>query len=116
MQAAGFAYRHLASIDMFVDGPNAKARDAVQVIFAGERVRPEYALAAPDEHESVTVAGFRLITLEALVRMKLTSHMDKDRVHVRDLISVGLVDDSWHERFPIALSTRLRVLLDDPDG
>ncbi len=116
MQAAGFVYRHSASIDMFLDGPDAKERDAVHVIFAGERVRAEYALAAPDEHESVTVAGFRLITLEALVRMKLTSYRDKDRVHVRDLISVGLVDDSWLERFPIALGTRLRALLDDPDG
>lgn len=116
MQAAGFVYRHSASIDMFLDGPDAKARDAVHVIFAGERVRPEYELAAPDEHESVTVAGFRLITLEALVRMKLTSYRDKDRVHVRDLIGVGLVDDSWLERFPVALGTRLRALLDDPDG
>src|SRR5947209_12229948 len=36
---AGFVYRHAASIDMFLDGPKAKARDAVHVIFAGEKVR-----------------------------------------------------------------------------
>src|SRR5437764_1111961 len=48
MQAAGFVYRHSASIDMFLDGPEAKARDAVHVIFAGERVRPEYVAPAPD--------------------------------------------------------------------
>src|SRR5688572_29439735 len=39
---AGFIYRHAASIDMFLDGPGAKARDAVHIVFAGEKVRPTY--------------------------------------------------------------------------
>ena len=38
---AGFVYRHVKSLDIFLDGPNASARDAVQVVFAGEKVRPE---------------------------------------------------------------------------
>ena len=38
--------------------------------------------------------GFDLVPLEDLVRMKLTSFRDKDRMHLRDLASVGLVD-SW---------------------
>ena len=46
MAPAGFIYRHAASIDMFLDGPNAKARDAVHIVFAGEKVRQEYALPA----------------------------------------------------------------------
>src|SRR6516162_7698871 len=50
--AAGFTYRHSASVDMFLDGPQAKARDAVHVVFAGEKVRPEYALPVPDVTES----------------------------------------------------------------
>ena len=37
-----------AGIEMFLDGPKAKARDAVHVVFAGEKVRPEYVLAAPE--------------------------------------------------------------------
>src|SRR6185436_9086461 len=41
---AGFIYRHSASIDMFLDGPGAKARDAVHVVFANEKVRQEYTL------------------------------------------------------------------------
>src|SRR5678815_2260815 len=32
MANAGFTYRHVKSIDMFLDGPGAKARDAVHVI------------------------------------------------------------------------------------
>src|SRR5580692_4759875 len=48
LEPAGFIYRHTSSDDMFLDGPNARARDAVHIIFAGERVRPEYAVPAPD--------------------------------------------------------------------
>src|SRR6185503_5345913 len=44
---AGFVYRHVGGVDMFLDGPEAKARDAVHVLFAGEKVRPDYAAAAP---------------------------------------------------------------------
>lgn len=117
MAAAGFVYRHAASIDMFLDGPDARARDAVRVVFAGERVYAEYAAPAPDVTESEpTAANFRVLSLDALVRMKLTSFRDKDRTHVRDLIGVGLVDASWPARLPAELAARLQQLLDDPDG
>ena len=91
LEPAGFRYRHSSSIEMFLDGPDAKARDAVHVIFAGERVRPEYALPAPDVAESEPSQSFRVLSLAALVRMKLTSFRDKDRTHLRDLAGVGLV-------------------------
>lgn len=113
---AGFIYRHAASIDMFLDGPDAKARDAVHVIFAGEKVRAEYALPAPDVDEMKVTPTARVLNLEALLRMKLTSFRDKDRTHVRDLIEVGLVDASWRARLPDELAKRLQALLDDPDG
>jgi hypothetical protein len=113
---AGFIYRHVASIDLFLDGPDAKARDAVHVIFAGEKVRPDYALAAPGLIESEPAEAFRVLRLDALVRMKLTSFRDKDRTHLRDLIGVGLVDDSWRAKLPDELAARLQQLLDTPDG
>src|SRR5687768_799367 len=34
MKAAGFVYQHAASIDMFLDGPQGRARDAVHTIFS----------------------------------------------------------------------------------
>jgi Uncharacterised nucleotidyltransferase len=113
---AGFIYRHAASIDMFLDGPKAKARDAVHVVFANEKVRDEYLLPAPDVDEMKITATSRVLSLEALLRMKLTSFRDKDRTHVRDLIDVGLVDASWGERLPSDLATRLQTLLDTPEG
>jgi hypothetical protein len=50
------------------------------------------------------------------VRVKLTALRDKDRVHVRDLIEVGLVDRTWIDRLPSALGARLRQLIETPDG
>ncbi len=57
-----------------------------------------------------------VISLVALVRMKLTSYRDKDRTHLRDLIEVGLVDSSWMEVLPPTLAPRLQAILDDPEG
>ena len=116
LEQAGFVYRHAASIDMFLDGPDAKARDAVHIVFAAEKVRADYASAAPDVSESEATETFRLLSLDALVRMKLTSFRDKDRVHLRDLIDVGLVDSGWLQKIPAALRPRLQELLDNPEG
>ena len=113
---AGFIYRHSAGLDMFLDGPKAKARDAVHIIFAGEKVRPKYAAPAPDVSESEASGSFRILELESLVRMKLTSFRDKDRTHLRDFMEVGLIDANWIERFPPELAARLQHLVDTPDG
>jgi len=112
----GFVFRHVAGMDMFLNGPEAKARDAVHIVFAAEKVRPDYTAPAPDVSESEETETFRLLSLDALVRMKLTSFRDKDRVHLRDLMDVGLVDDGWLERIPAALRARLQELLDNPEG
>src|SRR5438128_935575 len=72
LSAAGFVRRHVAGIDRFLDGPDARPRDAVHVVMAGEKVRPEYAAPAPDVTDSVKQEQFRLLSLETLVRMKLT--------------------------------------------
>ena len=116
LEQAGFAYRHAAGMDMFLDGPSAKARDGVHIVFAAEKVRPHYTEPAPDVSESEQTETFRLLSLDALVRMKLTSFRDKDRVHVRDLIEVGLIDDDWLGRVPRSVRDRLQELLNNPEG
>ena len=118
MESAGFIYRHSAGIDMFLDGVGAKARDAVHVLAAGVKVRAEYDLPAADvdEFEASEDGKYRHVNLDALVRMKLTSFRDKDRTHIRDLMSVGLVDHSWLTRVDLVLAPRLKQILDDPDG
>jgi len=113
---SGFVHRHVAGIDLFLDDPKAKARDAVHIVFALEKVRPDYVAPSPDVVESEQTETFRLLSLDALVRMKLTSFRDKDRVHLRDLIDVGLVDQNWLSRVPSQLRSRLQELLSNPEG
>lgn len=100
----------------FLDGPGGKARDAVHVIFAREKIRPEYVAPAPDVTEVESTTSFRLLQLDGLVRMKLTSFRDEDRVHLRDLVDVSLVDATWRARLPADLAGRLREILDSPEG
>ncbi len=116
LESVGFRYQPSKGIDAFVDGPDGKARDAVQVNFAGEKVRTEYAESAPDVEPFEIAPPFRVIPLESLVKMKLTSNRIVDRVHIRDLIGVGLIDASWPDRFSETLAARFRELLATPDG
>lgn len=123
MQSAGFVHRHAAGIDMFLDGPHAKARDAVHILFAGERIREEDPQPAADVSQSEASdylcepsRQMQVVTLEALVGTKLTSYRDKDRTHLRDMIDVQLIDETWPARFRPELAQRLQELLDNPDG
>ena len=70
----------------------------------------------PELSEAEATPAFKLLNLEPLVAMKLTSFRLKDRVHLLDMIDVGLIDASWLTRFPAALSARLKELLDNPQG
>lgn len=116
MTKAGFHYRQTAGVRMFVEDPNASAREAIHVLFSGDAVRPGDFEGNPDVLPVTRTGDFQTVPLATLVRMKLNAFRDKDRVHLRDMISVGLVDESWLNRFPEPLRRRLKDLLDDPDG
>ena len=91
-------------------------RDAVHVVFAGEKVKVDSLAPSPDVTEVDEAGPFAIVDLEPLVRMKLTSYRLKDQVHLLDMINVGLIDATWPNRFPAELARRLQVLLDNPDG
>src|SRR5688572_10006402 len=114
MEGVGFVGCQGAGLDLFLDGPEAKARDAVRPVFAGEKVRPDELLPNPDVTESEQAECFRVLSLRALVQIKLTAFRDKDRTHLRDLIDVGLIDASWKEFYPPELGERLQSLIDTP--
>ena len=116
LEAAGFVYRHTAGVDVFLDGPDAKARDGVHVIFANELVRAGEAAANPDVAASESGGAFRVLALEALVQIKLTAFRRKDQVHLLDMIGVGIIDASWVAKYTPELGARLQSLLDDPNG
>jgi len=48
--------------------------------------------------------------------MKLNAFRRKDQVHLLDMISLGMIDASWLEKYPENLRLRLEELLNDPDG
>lgn len=57
----------------------------------------------------------RVVSLEALLRMKLTSFGLKDRVHLLDMLEIGLFDAGWKERLGPTLGARLQGLIDTPE-
>lgn len=116
LAAAGFVYRHAAGLDMFLDGPTGKPREAVHLIFAGETVRQGEPLPNPPVTDSEPADEYHVLGLRALVQIKLTAYRDKDRTHLRDLLEVGLIDESWLALYPPELATRLQALIDTPGG
>jgi hypothetical protein len=110
--AAGFDYFEVLGVGMFLDRTNPNPRHAVHIIWAGEKIRPEYESAAPtiDQRQKVT-ADIEVVLLDALVRMKLQSNRDQDRVHLRDMIDVGLIDRELLGQLPATLAARLEPLL-----
>jgi hypothetical protein len=116
LEAAGFVYYHLPDVDVFIDGPQGKPSAGVHLLFAGEKVRAADEYPCPDLDESERGAEFQVAALLALVRMKLTSWRLKDRVHLLDMIQVGLIDATWPARLPPPLAGRLQSLLDNPQG
>ena len=117
MEEIGFLRRKVSGVEMFLDGPDAKARDAVHVLIAGEKVRPEYVTPTPDvtPSEKLGNGAFSVVPLTALVEMKLMSFRDKDRTHLRDMLEVGLIDAGWTKKFVPALAARLQQLIDTPE-
>ena len=116
LEKVGFKYRRAAGVSMFLDGPAAKARDAVHVVFAGKKVKEEYPEPVPEINEYELIEDAKTLPLVELVKMKLTSFRRKDQVHILDMISIGIIDDSWLTNFSPQLRLRLQELLDDPDG
>ena len=116
LTAAGFYRYNVAGVEMFIDGPDGSRRDAVHVIFANEKVRPEYASSAPDVTDAARPETFNVVALEAIVRMKLTSFCRKDQVHLTDMLDVGLIDAAWPARFSQEFAARLQMLIDTPEG
>ena len=55
----------------------------------------------------------QVVSLPGLVRMKLMSNRDQDRVYLRDLIDVDLVERDLVSSLPPELASRLDALLSE---
>lgn len=93
---------------MFLDEDDPNPKTGVHVVFAGEKVRDHYTHPAPDPSESVdTPEGFKLISLGALVAMKLQSYRFIDRAHIQDLLALGLIDECVRGALPDTLGASM---------
>jgi len=110
--AAGFDYFEVMGVGMFLDRDDPNPRHAVHIVWAGEKVRPEYDYPSPalDQRQEIS-PGIHVVSLAGLVQMKLLSNRDQDRVHLRDMIDVGLVGRDLLAQLPKPLADRLESLL-----
>jgi hypothetical protein len=116
LENAGFVATTSFEITMFRDGERGKPNEAVHLLFSGEKTKPDHVLPAPDIQTIEDPANFRVLKLDSLLLMKLTWNRNIDRVHIRDLIDVVLIDASWLPKLPAELATRLQQILNTPDG
>jgi hypothetical protein len=106
----GFHYRHAAGLDMLLHGDDKKAIRGVHLLFSGEKVRPNQTANPPLTPERIAIYGreVSVIPVVDLVRMKLNSYRDKDRVHVRAMDAVGLITAEVERALPADLHSRLQ--------
>jgi hypothetical protein len=107
-------YFEVVGVGMFLERSDPNPRKGVHLLWAGEKVRPEYPLPSPSvEDREMLEPGKQVVSLAGLVRMKLMSNRDQDRVHLRDLIEVGLVPRDLLQTLPPELAGRLDALLSE---
>jgi hypothetical protein len=111
--SVGMDYFEVMGVGMFLDRKDPNPRHAVHLVWAGEKVRPEYELPSPAIEQRQTLSGIHTISLSGLVLMKLMANRDQDRVHLRDMIDAGLVDRDVLGQLPPSLAERFEVLLSE---
>jgi len=108
VRETGLEYRHAAGVDMLVDARAPSARSAVHLVFIREKVRSHYPEPVPDfSRPPVIEQGVLLAPVADLVRMKLTSLRPRDKMHLIDLDSVGLITPEIEAELPDVLRERL---------
>ena len=114
IEGLGFRRENLRDLVIFIDPDEPSKRSGVHLVWADERIRPSYGEPSPKVEESERdPEGFRVLALAALVRMKLTSFRDIDRVHVGDLLEVGLVTGAVRDSLAPELLQRLAQIEHD---
>jgi hypothetical protein len=107
VQPFGLEYRHAANFDTLVPVGGRSAGRAVQLVFSGEKVRPEYVEPVPDLGPARRLRGIRVVPLADLVRMKLTSYRLRDQTHLKDMDEAGLITPEIESSLSPILGDRL---------
>jgi hypothetical protein len=118
MAEAGFKFREVLEIATFTDAVKPTVKGGIHLVFAGERIPPDYEHAVPaiPENPPRSLDDYAIMPLESLVRIKLTSFRLKDRVHMRDMLELDLITPEIEQTLPPDLMSRLQELKDNPNG
>jgi hypothetical protein len=112
--AAGFDYFETLGVGMLLDRADPNPRHAVHLIWAGEIARAGEQHPMPVLQQPPRLDGkWHTAPLVDLVMMKLVANRDQDRVHLRDMIGVGLVDRKLAGQLPTELRIKLEPLLSE---
>jgi len=117
MSAAGFDMAEVRGVTMFLEKTDPMPSRGVHIIFAEEKINPHDLYSAPAVVKGIrSPEGVDAIELRELLILKLIAFRDIDRVHIRDMIRVGLIDDTVAQQIPTPLRPRLEEIRADPDG
>jgi hypothetical protein len=90
----GFRFRHTAGVDMLIHGPAESARNAVHLVFSGEKVTSNQAVPNPPIRPMLKqVEGQQVMVIPVgdLIQMKLSAYRLNDQVHIQAMDAAGLI-------------------------
>jgi hypothetical protein len=108
MQTLDFRSDTVARFSIYRDPDEPSMRSILRLVLANQSVESSDLYSTPSLNEAERdPQGFIVISLPALVRMKLTAYRTIDRVHIEDLLNVHVIDSVIRARLSSALQTRL---------
>ncbi len=99
----GFRFTDAAGVDMLIYGPTESARNAVHLVFSGEKVPP----IRPDL-KHVNGKDVLVIPILDLIRTKLSSNRLKDQIHMKSMDAAGLITSDAEATLTPELAARLK--------
>lgn len=113
---AGFVPTEVHGVTLFLERESPNPRRGIHVVLAGERVRPHEPHPAPSlARIKRSEEGFAVLDLPPLLTMKLTANRDKDRVHIRDMLELGMITPDLEAQLPSDLRARLDTIRANPE-
>src|SRR5688500_4189117 len=105
-------YFEVINVGMFLEIEAPSVKDAVHLVWAGEKVKADYPLPSLSLGTRVELMpGQHVVPVSDLVAMKLMANRRHDCVHLEDMIDVGLIDRTMLVGLPPELASRLEQLL-----
>jgi len=111
VRSSGYYLDSVGDISVLLERADPIPSRGVHILFAGEKVRGADLHPAPTLDASVFAdAGYRVVGLASLLKMKLIAFRRHDQVHIEDMIRVGLVTPEIRAQVPADLLPRLEEI------